>query len=895
MLEKIKEFYSKKPFGIFLLIIGFFSVLLFLSYLIDTDDTPKKISHSSFVNHLKYDNIKEIRCDEGKVFGLLKDNTKFETNVHLTDDLWNKIHNNDIVVNINDKDLNSDYFYMILFGIFIVFIMIVYYYNRKNKDSSSRGMSSIFSFGKSRFRKNNPGEITTKFQDVAGAKKAKDALSDIVEFLKNTEKFKAMGAHVPKGILLAGEPGNGKTLLARAVAGEANCSFISISGSDFIEVFVGVGAARIRDLFYQARKSAPCILFIDEIDAIGRSRGSGFGGGHDEREQTLNQLLTEMDGFDQFDKTIVVLAATNMPEVLDKALLRPGRFDRVIYVPYPDFNSRVELLNIYLKSVRTVSNFDIAKIAEITQGLSGADLENLVNIALLKASKAGREYLIEDDFKLSYKDILNSKKDIQSSSSDKAKEFLPQQVNTKFNDVAGLEDAKDDLIEVIDFLKDSNKYKEMGARIPKGILLTGDPGNGKTLLARALAGESGVPFFYASGSQFIQKYVGEGAARIRDLFGQARRHGPAIIFIDELDSIGKRQDDGNGGNSEYNQTINQLLTEMDGFVQNDEPIIVVGATNIIENIDKALKRPGRFDRTVHVPYPNLEARKKILNIHARGKKFNETVDMDIVARGVSGFSGAQLEALLNEAAILTVAKQKSSISSEEIEEAKDRIIVGKKNQGLAMTADDIKRTAYHEAGHCILKIMLPDYPYDFYKVTILPRGGTLGISWGLPKDDHVSYTKEQLYTLIVVCMGGRVAEKLIFGKICVGASGDFQQATDTALKMVRYYGMGSAETGMVSYKEYHFFSEDTKRLVDIEVKRILDEAYHEAYNILNEKIDSLHKVANALLEKETLVATEVYEILNIPYPSNNNNQNETKDETAEKDIEDLALNKVDEI
>lgn len=866
MLERFKEFYSKKPVGVFLLIIGFFGILLFLSYLIDTDDTPKKISHSAFVNHLKNNSIKEIRCDDGKVYGILKDGAKFETNVHLTDELWNKIHSNEIIVNISDKDSGSDSLYMILFGIFILFMVFIFYYNRKNKDSNSRGMSSIFSFGKSRLKKNNPGEITVRFDNVAGAKKAKDALSDIIEFLKNAEKFKAMGAHIPKGILLAGEPGNGKTLLARAVAGEANCTFISISGADFIEVFVGVGAARIRDLFYQARKNAPCILFIDEIDAIGRSRGSGFGGGHDEREQTLNQLLTEMDGFDQFDKTIVVLAATNMPEVLDKALLRPGRFDRVVYVPYPDFQARVDLLNIYLRGIQVAEEFSVVRIAEITQGLSGADLENLVNIALLKASKAERMKIIEDDFKIAYKEILNSKKDIQASSNDKAKEFLPQQINTKFSNVAGLDDAKDDLVEVVDFLKDPVKYQEMGARIPKGVLLTGDPGNGKTLLARALAGEAGVPFFYASGSQFVQKYVGEGAARIRELFSQARRHGPAIVFIDELDSIGKRQEEGNGGNNEYNQTINQLLTEMDGFVQSEEPIIVVGATNLVDNIDKALKRPGRFDRIVNVPYPNLEARKKILNIHAQGKKFNESVDFDVIARGVSGFSGAQLEALLNEAAILAVSKRKSTITSEEVEEAKDRVMVGKKNQGLTRTSEDIKRTAYHEAGHSILKIMTEDYPYDFYKVTILPRGGALGVSWGLPKDDHVSYTKEQLYSLIVVAMGGRAAEKIIFGKICVGAFGDFQQATETASKMVRYYGMGSFDTGMVVYNDYRNFSEDSKRLIDIEVKKILDQAYQQAYDVLEKNIAYLHGVANALLEKETLNAIDVYHILGIDIP-----------------------------
>ncbi len=868
MFEKLKEFFTKKPISIFLFICGFLGVLLILSYLIDTDDAPKKISHSSFVYYLKSNNIKDIRCEEEKIYGHLKDNTKFEVNAHLTEELWNKIHQNEVIVNISEKENASDSFYIFFFALFIGVIALIWYFSQRNKDSGvggRSGVSSIFSFGKSRFKKNNPGEVITKFSDVAGAKKAKEALGDIIEFLKNPEKFKSMGAHIPKGILLAGEPGNGKTLLARAVAGEANCSFISISGSDFIEIFVGVGASRIRDLFYQARKSAPCIVFIDEIDAIGRSRGSGFGGGHDEREQTLNQLLTEMDGFDQYEKTIVVLAATNIPEVLDKALLRPGRFDRVLYIPYPDFDARLELLQIHTKKVPLDVNLSLNEVAEFTQGLSGADLENLVNLAALRASQFGKTVLFKEDFEKAYKDIFNSKKDIQSSSQDKAKEFLPQQVKTKFSDIAGLEDAKDDLNEIIRFLKDPGVYKNVGARIPKGLLMIGDPGNGKTLLARALAGEAGVPFFYASGSQFVQKYVGEGAARIRELFIQARKHAPAIIFIDEIDAIGKRREE--DGNNEYNQTVNQLLTEMDGFIVDEIPVVVVGATNLAKAIDKALKRPGRFDRIVEVTYPNLRARIKILEVHSRGKKFDDSVDMEIVARGCSGFSGAKLEALLNEAAILSVAKGKQVIGSSEIEESKDRVLMGKQNVGLIRTSEDLKRTAYHEAGHAISKILLKEYPFSFYKVTILSRGGSLGSSWSLPKDDSTSFSKEELFSMIAVCMAGRAAEAIIFNRVCLGAYSDFQNATNIAVDMVKGYGMGES-TGMMSYVDYKNISEGTQREIDLEVQKFVQLGYDEVFRLLNNNLDSLNKVANALLEKETLSAKEVYEILNISYEEN---------------------------
>lgn len=870
MLKKIKEFFSQKPFGLFFLVCGFLGILLFLSYLIDTNDVPQKITHSAFVEYLENNIIKNIKVENGIIYGMLKNNTKFEANVHLTEDLWNQIHKNKVIVNIHDKENSSDFSYILFFGIIVLVIALIWYYLQKNKESgSNRGVSSIFSFGKSRFKKNNPGEITTRFTDVAGAKKAKEALGDIIDFLKNPERFKAMGAHVPKGILLAGEPGNGKTLLARAVAGEANCSFISISGSDFIEVFVGVGASRIRDLFYQARKSGPCIVFIDEIDAIGRSRGNGFGGGNDEREQTLNQLLTEMDGFDQYEQTIIVLAATNMPEVLDKALLRPGRFDRVLYIPYPDFNARLELLTIHTKKVPLAEDLDLKEIAEFTQGLSGADLENLVNIAALCTSQSQRTTINKNDFEKAYKDIINSKKDIQSSSQDKAKEFLPQQVKTKFADVAGLDDAKDDLKEIVRFLKEPEIYKQVGARIPKGILMTGDPGNGKTLLARALAGEAGVPFFYASGSQFVQKYVGEGAARIRELFVQARKHAPSIIFIDEIDSIGKRSANGEGGVSEWNNTINQLLTEMDGFVQDEIPVIIVGATNLKDSVDTALKRPGRFDRLVEISYPNLNDRIKILAIHAKNKKFDDSVDLTVVAKSCPGFSGAKLEFILNEAAILSVAKNKSTITMIEIEESKDRILLGKTNIGLIRSQEDLIRTAYHEAGHALATILEKDYPYNFHKVTILSRGGTLGVSYSLPQDDMTSFSKEQLEAKIVICLAGRIAESLQFGKICIGAREDFRQATSIAERMVMEWGMAE-EIGIVSYIEHKVPSELTKREIDLAIKKLLDEGFQKCSKLLGENRKTLNALAEALLLKETLDAEEVYKIANIPYNKNGN-------------------------
>jgi cell division protease FtsH len=874
MFKKLKNLFDGWPIGIISFIFGFLFLLMILSKLIDNNNSPKILSHSEFVNSLNKGEIKYIKVEDDHIKGKFIDNRFFEATVHMTDKIWDLMYtkNIDVVISSDSSNSGFDGWYILLFGIVISIIIAIWITLRRNKNSNNGGgMSSIFSIGKSRFKKTSPGEGNIKFADVAGAKNAKEALTDIVDFLKNPEKFKLLGARIPKGILLAGEPGNGKTLLARALAGEANCTFLNISGADFIEVFVGVGAARIRDLFGQARKSAPCILFIDEIDAIGRTRGSGFGGGHDEREQTLNQLLTEMDGFDQYELPLVVIAATNIPEVLDKALLRPGRFDRVVYVPYPDFAARLELLKIHTSKTPLKKDIDLESIARFTQGLSGADIENLVNMAALKASQSGSKSLTKEDFEKAYKDLVLSKRDIQISSQEKAKEFLPQQVKTKFEDIAGLEDAKEDLKEVVDFLKNPQKYLDIGARVPRGILMSGDPGNGKTMLARAVAGESAVPFFYASGSQFIQKYVGVGAERIRDLFTQARKHSPSIIFIDELDSIGSRSSDSDGGNREYNQTINQLLTEMDGFVQNEIPVIVVAATNMKDSIDSALKRAGRFDRHVFIPYPNMKARIKILQVHSKGKKFDETVQIETIGKGTPGFSGAALENLLNEAAILAVSRGKEFISMSEIDEAKDRLILGKKNTGLTRKQDEIKKTAYHEAGHALTSILQSDYPYSFHKVTILSRGGALGVSQSLPKDDETGFSKEQLESLIVVSLAGRAAEQIIFDHIHTGAYSDFKNATSIAEKMVIAYGMITS-IGIVSYVERKKISPETSREIDLAIKNLLDVCYKKALDLLTSNKDKLEKIANALIEKETLESNDVYEIAGIAMPLKEENE-----------------------
>lgn len=866
--KNIKKLFEGGPTGFIGFIAGLLILLLCLSWFMDSGNPVRILSHSEFAQAVEDNQIVNIKVSGDEVYGKLVNDDRFESTVHFTDKLWDKLKEKNISVVINTAKQTSDIWIILGSILFVAILIGIWMALRKSKGNGSS--SSLFSFGKSRFKKILPGQATTRFSDVAGAKNAKDALSDVVDFLKDPDRFKRMGARIPKGILLSGEPGNGKTLLARAVAGEAGCTFLSISGADFIEVFVGVGAARIRDLFSQARKSSPCILFIDEIDAIGRARGSGMGGGHDEREQTLNQLLTEMDGFDQYELPLVVMAATNIPEVLDKALLRPGRFDRIVNVPYPDYQARLQLLKIHTAKTPLAENLDLEEIASSSQGLSGADMENLVNIAALRASQARRSNIEQQDFEAAYRDILNNRRDAQTSK-DSAKEFLPQQVKTRFSDVAGCENAKEDMKEVVDCLKNPEKYAAMGARVPHGVLMYGAPGNGKTLLARAIAGEAGVPFFYASGSQFVQKYVGVGAERIRELFTQARKNAPSLIFLDEIDAIGKRRNSDSGGDAEYNQTINQLLTEMDGFNKGDLPVIVIGATNMIDSIDSALKRPGRFDRHVHIDYPNLKARIKILNVHARGKKFSPEVNLDIVAKATSGFSGASLENLLNEAAILAVSREKEAITPKEIEEARDRIIMGKANFDLIQQPDKLKKTAYHEAGHALAFIAQPDFPYRLHKVTILARGGSLGSAHYMPVDDQGGYSKPELEARIVSLLAGRVAEEIAFNVVHTGAINDFERASEIARMMVCGFGMGE-KTGIVSFTQVRTISGETGREIDLDVRSILTDCKNKTYQLLSERRAALDAIANALLEKETLDANEVYTLAGIPFPADYNDK-----------------------
>ncbi|MDB9699920.1 ATP-dependent zinc metalloprotease FtsH [Candidatus Pelagibacter sp.] len=456
-----------------------------------------------------------------------------------------------------------------------------------------------------------------------------------------------------------------------------------------------------------------------------------------------------------------------------------------------------------------------------------------------------------------------------------------------FDDVAGVEEAKEEVEEVVQFLKDPKKFSRLGGKIPRGCLLVGQPGTGKTLLARAIAGEAGVPFFTISGSDFVEMFVGVGASRVRDMFEQGKKNSPCIIFIDEIDAVGRSRGAGlGGGNDEREQTLNQLLVEMDGFDTN-EGVIIIAATNRPDVLDPALLRPGRFDRQVVVGLPDIIGREKVLKVHVKKIKMAPDVNLRTVARGTPGFSGADLANIVNEAALLAARKNKRIVTLAEFEEARDKVMMGSERRSMVMTEEEKKLTAYHEAGHAIVTIN-EDAAHPIHKATIIPRGRALGMVMQLPERDELSQTREQLHAQLAIAMGGRVAEEIIFGhdKVTTGASSDIEQATKRARAMVMKAGL-SKELGPVSYGENEEevflgrsvartqnMSEETARKVDIEIRKIVDKGYERARKVLTEKIDDLHKLAKALLTYETLSGDEIENLINKNiYPSNKEDLN----------------------
>ncbi|MCF8050637.1 MAG: ATP-dependent zinc metalloprotease FtsH [Desulfobacterales bacterium] len=453
----------------------------------------------------------------------------------------------------------------------------------------------------------------------------------------------------------------------------------------------------------------------------------------------------------------------------------------------------------------------------------------------------------------------------------KARLMSDQGSRVTFEDVAGIDEAKEELSEIVDFLRNPKKFTRLGGRIPKGVLLMGPPGTGKTLLARAIAGEAGVPFFSISGSDFVEMFVGVGASRVRDLFVQGKKNAPCIIFIDEIDAVGRHRGAGlGGGHDEREQTLNQLLVEMDGFESN-EGVILISATNRPDVLDPALLRPGRFDRQVVVSMPDIRGREKILRVHMKKTPIGPDVDPNILARGTPGFSGADLENLVNEAALIAAKRNKENLEMTDFEDAKDKVYLGLERKSKVLSEEDKKTTAYHEAGHAMVARFLPGTD-AVNKITIIPRGRAAGVTWFLPEERDFKY-KDQLESELSVAFGGRAAEEIIFGRISTGAANDIKQATDLAQKMIRSWGMSDV-LGPLSYEvgeeqiflgreisQHRDYSESTAQQIDSEVHRLIESAYNRAKKILTDNMDILHKLSEMLVERETVLGYELDDLI----------------------------------
>jgi cell division protease FtsH len=587
-------------------------------------------------------------------------------------------------------------------------------------------------------------------------------------------------------------------------------------------------------------------------------------GSVEEQNQALNQLLSEIDGFSPV-QGVIVIGATNRPDVIDPALLRPGRFDRAIGLELPDEEGRLAILEVHARGRALDSGADLASIASRAVGMSGADLASVINEAALLAARSGRSTIAQDQLEAALERIEEApERQRRLAVRDRwVGRGLLAQERVTFDDVAGVDDAVEELAEVREYLANPARFQRMGARIPSGYLLIGPPGSGKTHLARAVAGESNATFIGTAGTEFVELHVGEGAARVRDLLAQAKAAAPAIVFIDELDAIGSR---GAGAHPEHAQTLNQLLVELDGLTRR-AAVIVMGATNRPDMLDPALIRPGRFDRTVVLDLPDRAARKAILDVHARGKALAGDVDLDILAGLTRGLSGGELAAVLNEGALLAARRELDDIPMSVLEEACERLAVGVGARRLA-SEEERRLVAYHEAGHGLVARVLPGGA-ELHKLSIVPRGRVIGATWLPESHDRLIHSRSLLIERMAMLLGGRVAEELVFGEPGDGAADDLTRVGRIARRMVGALGMSDA-VGPINWADETPedgrppYSEETGRLIDSEARRLVDEAETLARSVLTGWRDGLDRVAEALLEKETLTLEEVERVTGPP-------------------------------
>lgn len=699
-------------------------------------------------------------------------------------------------------------------------------------------------------------DATIRFSSVIGIEDIKQEVSEIVDFLKRGDELRKIGAKLPKGILMIGPPGVGKSMLAKAIANEAGVPFYGFSASMLIGTFRGQGADRIRSIYTQARKSPAAIVFIDEIDSIaGTVSDTGTNRTHE-----LNQILVELDGLGR--SNVITIGATNLEESLDSAFFRAGRFDRKVYIGLPDREARKEIFAKYLKEIKMEAEPDLAKLAKLSVNFSGADIAAACNEAAILAIRHGRHVVSEADLEAAI-DKLSVTAGHKLNTGGMNLSRVPD-LDVKIDDVKGMDEAKAEAAEVVALLKNIDLVISLGLKAPKGILLSGPPGTGKTMLAKAIANEAGVAFYALSGGEFQSMWAGVGATRVRKVYEQARRSGkPAIVFIDEIDAIGATRgtDLGGGAIQDANHTLNQFLVELDGFGKHK--VLTIGATNNPGMLDSALLRPGRFDRIIEVPLPNLEGREAILKQYIEKYKMESDVSLLEIARMTVFSSGADLANIVNEAGLFAIREGRTLIKSEDIFKAIQRVNFGiSKSQKILL--EELWSTAYHEAGHTIVTYFKGKKEL-IQVVTIVPTGRALGFMWAVRKDDpfHHAPTREELLTEIEISLGGYVAESFYMETTTAGVSADLNNVASTASAMIRQYGMGSFvfNTDGAKGSRQNRLSESTEAQIDKEIKKITDDCLENVRNLIRSKRAELDLLARALVEKETLRYRDLVAIL----------------------------------
>lgn len=696
----------------------------------------------------------------------------------------------------------------------------------------------------------------TRLGNLPGLIKAKKEVSQLIGFIENPDKFKRLGARPPTGLILYGPPGTGKTLLAKGIAGEAELNLYAVSGSAFEESYVGIGAARIRELFETARKNTPAIILIDEIDALIPTRSQdNLSVSH---MQTINQLLAEMDTIeDDQNEGLFVIGTTNRIESIDPALLRAGRLDWQIHVPLPNDPDRTDIITQGLEKIKANPSVKINDLVDRTIGYSSADIINVINEAAIDAAVNNKPNVDEASFDSAFSKV--SAYQLEASPILPVKILTANEIKTRFKDIAGMNEAKREVTEVVDFLKDPAAFTRLGAKPPKGIIIYGPPGTGKTLMARAIAGEADATFIAVSGSDFDDKYVGVGTKRVKELFKLAKKYSPSIVFIDEIDGLASAR--GNEEAPYHDQIVNQFLNELDN-VQEDknEGIIFIGATNRIDSLDPAVLRPGRFDRKVYFRLPSIQEREQILKLYLAKIKHVPEINVQTLAQMTPGYSGADLANLVNEAAIEATRLDKPAVDMASFEEANDKISMGVSEGTSMLSQGERIRTAYHEAGHALVGLLSPSNPRTLHKMTIGIRGGSLGVTHFKLVNESYGYTKKELEALIATAFGGYVAEELVYGtnNISAGASSDLNVANRIAKNMIGDYALGDNP----NFLTLEIFPEDIGTVMT-GAEQILRREYEKAKLILTKNRDKLELLAQTLLVKETMDYEQIIHLLGI--------------------------------